>query len=56
MSDPRFIFVKKDAGSIKDWLKERLDYLIAHKLLIEAHTLCKEFDVSYGEFGDYKEV
>ena len=47
MELPKYTFVRKDAGMIEQWWKERIQHLLVNKQLQDADALYREFDVSH---------
>ena len=45
MEFPKYIFVKKDAGLIEDWVRLRIKDLLLSKRFQDADALYREFDV-----------
>ncbi len=45
MDFPKYIFVKKDAGLIHDWVRLRIKDLLLSKRFQDADALYREFDV-----------
>ena len=46
MEQPKYTFVRKDAGMIEQWWKDRINHLLLKRQLQDADALYREFDIA----------
>ena len=47
MEQPKYTFVRKDAGMIEQWWKDRINHLLLKRQLQDADALYREFDIAF---------